>query len=112
MIIEFHCDMNCWFIGFIENDKFFDFSQVEETHPNEIGPDEMSGDWPIESGGSDIADYLYRCLRDADEVDDTPIVTIRGHRYRACSFSAFSCGYDMIRFRLAPAVETVKGGVK
>jgi hypothetical protein len=112
MIIEFHYCMNCWFIGFIESDKFFDFSQVEETHPNEIGADEMSGDWPIESDGSDVADYLCRGLRDADEIDDGPIVTIRGHRYRARSFSAFHCGYDMIRFRLADVAEPVKGGAQ
>jgi hypothetical protein len=114
MIIEFHYWMNCWFIGFIENDKFFDFSQAEENHPNEIGPDEMSGDWPIESNGSGVADYLFRGLQAywAGEIDDTPIVTIRGHQYRVCSFSAFHCGYDMIRFGLDVVAEQVKGGAQ
>ncbi|TWT79124.1 hypothetical protein CA13_05220 [Planctomycetes bacterium CA13] len=105
--IEYHYASDRWFLSRIENEKFYDFACVDGD-PNELIGRELCGSWPNGTSNSQIADGLYSDL----VTSKRQTVVVRGLRYRVCSFAAFHCGYDMIRFALAPVQSIAKGGAK
>jgi hypothetical protein len=101
--IEFHYPTECWFISSIENEKYADLAYAED-HPNEIVGDDLSGDWPVGTGGSEVVDYLVCRATGSDKTSRSTIV-VRGLHYEVCSFAAFHFGFEIVRFRLALIAE-------
>lgn len=109
MTIEYHHDMNRWFVSRVEDGRYTDYA-IEQEQADEIQPHEIQ----IQIDETELDELMSRYDSDPwtqpEEITKNDAlymawkigrsIELRGVKYRVASFAGHYCGYDLSRFQL------------